>query len=533
MGQTRVDLQHLLEDLRDAYPGPLEETILTEVVANALDSGASTVTLLTDAAEAVLVVVDDGKGMSRRELSRYHDIATSSKRRGEGIGFAGVGIKLGLLVSAEVITETRRGASHVATRWRLASRQKAPWRWIPPPGYVAAQGTAVCLRLKNPLSALLDPGVLEEALGRHFQALLETAFDGLLAEHYPRGVTFRVNGRVLPRRGAPAGSEVLEARLPRKRRAAALGYVFRSSQPLDERQRGIAVSTLGKVIRRGWDWLAIAPDAHDRVAGLVEAPGLADALALNKADFLRSGPRGLVYLTYRKAIQEAVTAQLAAWGDRLTPERSERRLTAPVERDLEDVLVDLAQSFPALAALVERRPGGQRRLPTPEAGARAIGDARLVAAEASSAESASRAHAGPPAPASPADDTPHAGAEPPGHDAASGHATLTPPGLARGPRKPARYGVTIQLEDHPESPQLGWLVDSTVHVNTGHPAYRRAVASRAEAYHLALTVGMSLAPFAADVGATHEFVTAFLARWGEAVDRDGRRARGKRRPDLR
>ena len=28
MGQTRVDLRHLLEDLRDAYPGEIEETIV-------------------------------------------------------------------------------------------------------------------------------------------------------------------------------------------------------------------------------------------------------------------------------------------------------------------------------------------------------------------------------------------------------------------------------------------------------------------------------------------------------------------------
>jgi len=28
MGETRVDLLHLLEDLADAYPGDLEETIL-------------------------------------------------------------------------------------------------------------------------------------------------------------------------------------------------------------------------------------------------------------------------------------------------------------------------------------------------------------------------------------------------------------------------------------------------------------------------------------------------------------------------
>jgi hypothetical protein len=30
VGETRVDLQHLLEDLQDAYTGAIEETILTE-----------------------------------------------------------------------------------------------------------------------------------------------------------------------------------------------------------------------------------------------------------------------------------------------------------------------------------------------------------------------------------------------------------------------------------------------------------------------------------------------------------------------
>jgi hypothetical protein len=45
MGQTRVDLQYLLEDLRDAYPDAIEETILSEVVANALDSGARSIRL--------------------------------------------------------------------------------------------------------------------------------------------------------------------------------------------------------------------------------------------------------------------------------------------------------------------------------------------------------------------------------------------------------------------------------------------------------------------------------------------------------
>src|SRR5437867_7754449 len=108
MGETRVDLLHLLEDLRDAYPAAIEETILTEIVANSLDSGACLIRIATDAAEATLTVVDNGSGMQRRDLAHYHDLAASTKTRGQGIGFAGVGIKLGLLVSKAVLTETRR-----------------------------------------------------------------------------------------------------------------------------------------------------------------------------------------------------------------------------------------------------------------------------------------------------------------------------------------------------------------------------------------------------------------------------------------
>jgi HSP90 family molecular chaperone len=190
VGETRVDLQHLLEDLRDAYTGSLEETILTEVVANALDSGATSVTLLTDAAAGTLTISDNGRGMQRRELARYHDVAASSKQRGEGIGFAGVGIKLGLLVSREVVTETRRGAVHVATRWHLASRHRAPWKWLPPPGLIDSRGTAVQMFLASHLSPLLDSGWVEETLRHHFEPLLDPFFADVLARHYPKGVAF-------------------------------------------------------------------------------------------------------------------------------------------------------------------------------------------------------------------------------------------------------------------------------------------------------------------------------------------------------
>lgn len=172
MGETRVDLLHLLEDLRDAYPGPTQETILMEIVANSLDSGARTITLATDQPAQTLTIVDDGRGMRRRELARYHDIAASTKIRGDTIGFAGVGIKIALLVSAQVVTETRAGRHHVATTWGLASRHRAPWKWTPPRGIVAERGTAIRLTLDNGLSPLLDPGYVETVLRSHFEPLL-------------------------------------------------------------------------------------------------------------------------------------------------------------------------------------------------------------------------------------------------------------------------------------------------------------------------------------------------------------------------
>ena len=134
---------------------------------------------------------------------------------------------------------------------------------------------------------------------------------------------------------------------------------------MPEDLQGLAVSTLGKVIRRGWDWIGLSSSSPGLVGGLVEAPGLSSALTLNKGDFVRAGRRGITYLAYRKALQEAVQAQLAAWGEARDREDSARRRAArPLERDLEGVLLDLADDFPALAALVERRPGGQKRLPT-------------------------------------------------------------------------------------------------------------------------------------------------------------------------
>ena len=196
-----------------------------------------------------------------------------------------------------------------------------------------------------------------------------------------------------------------------------------------------------------------------------------------------------------------------------------------MERDLEAVLLDLADQFPLLATLVERRAGGQRALPMgrgsgePGKGERPGSLFQRPVQPASEPQPAPEVPAGtevPPESTSP--ELPASEQLPP--------ATTVELPAPRGPRRPARYGLSIQFEQRPGDPELARLVETTVWVNEAHPAYCRAVASRAEGYHFAVAVAMALAPLAVEPDKEHAFVTAFLARWGAVIDRRKGRARG-------
>jgi hypothetical protein len=539
VGETRVDLQHLLEDLRDAYAGPLEETIVTEVVANALDSGAARIRLLTNSADATFTIVDDGRGMLRRELARFHDVAASSKRRGEGIGFAGVGIKLGLLISREVITETRRSTTHVATRWHLASRQRAPWKWIPPEGLTDNRGTAVKLILTNQLSLLLDAGYIEEVVRKHFEPLLEPVFNDILRRKYRAGVTFEVNGRIIEASVRAVAERVpVMIRIGRARAASAVGFLERHPSLPPDRQ-GIGISTHGKVIKRGWEWLGLV-QASPSVGGLIEVPALAACLTLSKNDFIRSGARGASYLGFRKALQEVVSRQLAEWGD--APGGDARPRPARLERDLERVLEDLADDFPLLQSLVDRRAGGQKRLPMPGRGSgRTPGplfSSQPVAEDSTTPEPEGAARPANPAPGSepsePDADVAPAG-DPPGAPPPSDRTARPDDGVLTGAagsiaarRRPARYGLLVQFESRPDDLELARLVDSTIWINDAHPAYSRAAASRSLGYHTAVAVALSLAPLAVEAAGEHAFIAQFLAHWGSTASTARRPSRRRR-----
>jgi hypothetical protein len=287
------------------------------------------------------------------------------------------------------------------------------------------------------------------------------------------------------------------------------------------------------VIKRGWDWLGVTPSAPGRTSGLIEAPDLAACLTLSKSDFIRTGTRGAAYLAYRKAIQEVVSRQLAAWGD--APDADARPRTQRLERDLARVLEDMADDFPLLRSLVDHRPGGQKRLPMPGRGGDRVPGSLFANGAEARAPGREPSAVDPPAPSDPPEAPRPETERPPAEDTVerdAGAAMLDVPSgtlsAAPGRRRPAHYGLMVQFESRPDDPELGRLVDSTIWINDAHPAYARAAASRSAGYHAALSVALALAPLAVETTGEHAFITRFLAHWGGAPAR-GAATRGRRR----
>ncbi|MFZ1803627.1 MAG: hypothetical protein WAU05_06865, partial [Nitrospira sp.] len=185
-----------------------------------------------------------------------------------------------------------------------------------------------------------------------------------------------------------------------------------------------------------------------------------------------------------------------------------------------------AEEFPLLASLVERRVGGQKRLPIGQSNLTENGQGFLAASVMSGTE-AVEDWTTPPEAAQDHDEVPQPAEAT--QKEANPQAESTP-GVAvvpgpRGRSRPGHYGLSIRFESHEEDPELGRLIESTVVVNDAHPAYRRAVASRSEGYHIALAVALALARLAVPPAEEHDFVMVFLARWGEALDGPRRRSR--------
>ena len=471
---SKVNARHLLDDLASSYTYALDDAVLVELIANSLDAKAANIRIRLDPNKSTLTVHDDGAGMTQDEFERYHDLAESTKVRGRGIGFAGLGAKLAHQVGKRVVTETRSESYRGASEWGFKGSD-LQWRNIRR-RTLRSTGTAVSIELSARWKRILTEDFVRRMVERHFGPLLDPFLSQLYVWEsiYPEGVTFHVNGDALPQRPLVPTIRV-ESRKDldiywRNRKRLGRAIFILTRDPLPEEEQGIVIGTYGKAIRR--DSLGVRSRNPERITGWFESPALVESLTLNKQDFWDHGSQGERFHRARRELQRA----MQSWLDEIGESReTDPRRRAP--RTLERETARILRRIPPLRYLFARRMNEPVAVPDPAS------DGVATVVEGLQASHGSR----------PTSDNGQAPLWSPGPDPGE---TLTPEedgdATARIRERTVRGGPRIERVSDPSRPEVGWVEGDAVIINTAHPAYTTSERRRFLSYHEPLAIFYAL-----------------------------------------
>lgn len=486
MQETRVNLKHLLEDIRDSYSLVIEEAILTELVANSLDSKSSRIEFFIEPEKNTFTICDNGDGMKRQALKNYHNIAATTKIRGRGIGFAGIGAKLSLLIAKSVITETKGGyGTHCSTTWHLMNENRAPWKFIPSQGKVkTSRGTAITIEFFNSQSLLLNSEFIIKNIKKHFYPLLHPIFfDSILKYVYKKQIEFFVNNEKIEieNPNLKETSRTFKITLGKgEKKLAGFGYLIKLDENSSLKNFGISISTYGKVIKQGWDWLGIFPRLAFQIYGLIEIPALSEILTTNKNDFLKDASSLKKYYRYRKAIQEAILPILSEFGEEIFSFEKDFKKLKPLEKEIERMLEDVLENFPELTSLVgikKNKKGSALKLEGPLVS--------FIEKETKEQENIKTLKQ-------------------------ENIKALKQENKYKKKKAPA---LAIGFEENPSKINLARMIENTIWINTNHPAYQKAKQENLEPYHIFLSIAWTLSHFIEENRSPQEFISQFFISW--------------------
>jgi hypothetical protein len=284
-GKSSVNVKRLVQNIADQYPFEPRIAAIIELVANSLDAKASLIEIIYNKRDCVLEILDNGFGMSKQQFREYHDFASSTKTRGQGIGFAGQGAKLALNFCKKVTTETWSSNYRGYSEWHLKGND-APFK-IYDARLLSLNnfGTKVTLCLDEQSLAFYTEEQIKEVLLEHYFPLIDCKLKEVYKKaFYKDGIQILLNGNEIIT-DTPIES-LLEDRkdiaITVFHKAKAVGMIGRIKNTNDY-YPGIMICTYGKVIER--TYFKKEPKEKEKIVGWIEAPYLIEAVTTDKCRF--------------------------------------------------------------------------------------------------------------------------------------------------------------------------------------------------------------------------------------------------------
>ena len=501
--ESSVNFGNLIRDLAEMYSHTVPEVVLVELIANSLDAGATQISIQLDLQSNTLVVTDDGKGMASGEFAEYLDFAAGLKRRGDGIGFAGVGAKISFNVADKVITETRSDSFSGGSNWYLRSDKQLIWD-DHAPEHLDGTGTRVEIvfrpEVELPYQSTQD---VVKVLQRHYLPLMDTEFLDLYGrmDIYSNALRFVVNGlQITPSRFAEQfGLEQVREFEPKVRNRA-VGYgilgVSSSEYPLTEDYCGVLLCTRGKIVKP--DFFNQFPGTlGPRILGLVDVPALVEFLTLSKTSFARQlDPRKFerYYGPVRDEFKDWIGGLGVDSADVIGTDEA-----AKLEREIRKIIDEVPElseffGFRTRKKVLQEDAGGNTKAEEAEGveltfpqgeGSRGAGDGPLDVGE-----------------------------EPGGAIVAMEDGKMQASPISRT----ARRGPRIRFLNNPDRSDLAWADGNMIVINSGHPSYRRISSNKvATRQHCLFAIANAIQRYKAgdDVDVDLEFIDRMMVAFGK------------------
>lgn len=501
--ESSVNFENLIRDLAEMYPFEVAEVVLVELVANSLDAKPTRIWIDFDQNTKVLVVTDNGHGMSATDFDQYHDFAAGLKRRGSGIGFAGVGAKVSFNIATRVVTETQSSSFSGGSNWYLQSKRKLIWDDIQP---TRLNGRGTRVEVVFAPNASLPYSRDEDfvrLLFRHYLPLFDTEFLTLYERlgFYSGDLRFIVNGNLIDPCDLTTQLKLEQVRrfVPKKGgKGIGLGILglSKSEYPIGADICGALLCTHGKVVKP--DFFNQFPGAMGpRIIGLVEIPSLIDFLTTAKTDFIRRKK-----LREFESLYDPVRQEFKSWLSELGIESPVVAATddaMKLERELKKLLDDVPElseffGFRTKKPILQTSTEGTV-IATTEEGV----ESTFPFGEGEGGEG--------PGPLDVGDQPGEAIVE----DRDNGTQTAKPVSRV------GRRGPKITFNEAPDKVELAWVEGSNVVINSGHPSYVKVRSDfTARKLHSLFAIAGAVQRFLTSEGISQDmtFVDRMMTAWG-------------------
>ena len=501
--ESSVNFENLIKDLADMYPFDVGTVVLIELVANALDSRATLISIDYDPGEKSLVVTDNGTGMTQEEFDQYHDFAAGLKTRGMGIGFAGVGAKISFNIASRVITETRSRSYAGGSNWYLESKRRLIWEDIMP-SHLNNCGTRVIVVFRKDSSLpFSNTNSIIALLKQHYLPLFDRRFLSLYSElkYYDINLRFVVNGKCVEPIDVVSEYDLDNVRefyptSSNKRIGYGIFGLSSREYPLGENLCGVLLCTHGKVIKA--DLFNQFPgDTGPKIMGLVEIPNFVHFLTSSKTDFMRRKR-----LREFEKLYDPIRQEFRTWLNELGIQSLETTSTTEatrLEREIRRLIVDIPElgdffGFRMPKQVLQNQTTGDT-LANMQEGAEVtfpIGEG-----ESGGGEGPLDVGNGP--------------GEALVENSEEGNIRAQP--ISRTGRR----GPKIALNEAPDRVDLAWADGNNIVINSGHPAYRKVLSdTTARRLHCMYAIANAVQKFIFSGQAEDlMFPDRMMAAWGK------------------